>query len=54
MPVVWAVADVLAGERERPAVWVAGLAVACVGAVVSTTVFGERSQQLREAYVELY
>ena len=54
VPVVWTVADVLAGERERPAVWVAGLAIACVGAVVSTVVFGERSQLLREAFVEQY
>ncbi len=52
VPVVWAVADVLAGEQERPAVWVAGLAVACVAAVVSTVVFGERPEQLREAYVQ--
>ena len=52
VPVVWAAADVLAGEQERPAAWVAGLAVAGVAAVVSTMVFGERPEQLREAYVQ--
>ncbi|MET1058345.1 MAG: hypothetical protein ABWX84_02025 [Nocardioides sp.] len=53
VPVLWAAADVLTGERERPAVWVAGLAVAGVAAVLSTTVFGERPQQLRESFVQL-
>ena len=42
VPVVWAVADVLAGERERPALWVVGLVVACVGAIVPTVAFGAR------------
>ena len=46
------VADTLAGEQERPAVWVAGLALACVGAVVFTVVFGERPRDLREAFVD--
>ena len=53
VPVVWAAADVLAGEQARPAVWVAGLAIACVGAIVSTAVFGERWQGLREAFVQM-
>jgi hypothetical protein len=54
VPVLWAAADVLAGQQHRPAVWVAGLAIACLGALVSTTVFGERSELLREAFVEQY
>ena len=53
VPVLWAVADVLAGEQARPAVWVAGLGVACVGALVSTAVFGEGSHAFREADVQL-
>ena len=54
VPVVWAAADVLAGEKGRPAVWVSGLAIACVAALVSTTVFGKRPELLRESYVEQY
>ena len=52
VPVVWVVADALAGEQERPAVWVGGLAVACVGAIVFTVVFGERPREMREAFID--
>ena len=51
VPAVWAVATALTGERERPAMWVAGLVIACVGMAVATVVFGERSAD-RERFVE--
>ncbi len=51
-PVVWAVASVLTGERERPGMWVAGLVAACLGAAVATVVFGERPQADPEPFVE--
>ena len=51
VPVVWTVADEMSGQPSRPGMWVAGLAVACLGAVAATLVFRERPQVLREALV---
>jgi hypothetical protein len=53
VPALWAAADALAGEQERPAMWVAGLAVAGVAAVASTMVFGERPDELHEAVTDM-
>ena len=53
VPVVWVVADVLTGEPSRPGMWVAGLAVACLGAAGATLVFRDRPEELREAYTQV-